>query len=65
MSKLGLISVLGACACFAQNAAEAESNSAPVPRAELVVNTSKVKRAQLVVKGRMVERAELVRLTGQ
>ena len=38
-----------------------QSDSKPVPRAELIVNTSEVKRAQLVVNGRVVERAELVR----
>jgi hypothetical protein len=38
-----------------------ESDSKPVPKAELIVNTSQVKRAQLVVNGRVVERAELVR----
>ena len=44
-----------------QNVAEAESDSKPVPRAELIVNTSEVKRAQLVVNSRVVERAGLVR----
>ena len=38
-----------------------ESDSKPVPRAELIVNTSQVKRAQLVVNSRVVERAEPVR----
>ena len=42
-----------------------ESDSKPVPRAELIVNTSEVKRAQLVVNGRVVERAELVRPRNQ
>jgi hypothetical protein len=41
--------------------ATAQSDSKPVPRAELIVNTSEVKRAQLVVNNRAVERAELVR----
>ena len=45
--------------------AEAESDSKPVPRAELIVNTSEVKRAQLVVNSRMVQRAELVRPRSQ
>jgi hypothetical protein len=48
-----------------QNLAGADSDSTPVPRAELVVNNSEVKRAQLVVKGRIVERAELVRTRRQ
>jgi hypothetical protein len=43
-----------------QNVAKAETDSKPVPRAELVVNTSEVKRARLVVNGRIVERAERV-----
>jgi hypothetical protein len=42
-----------------------QSDSKPVPRAELIVNTSEVKRAQLVVNGRVVERAELVRRRNQ
>ena len=42
-----------------------ESDSKPVPRAELIVNTSQVKRAQLVVNGRVVERAEPVRPSRQ
>jgi hypothetical protein len=41
--------------------ATTQSDSKPVPRAELIVNTSEVKRAQLVVNYRVVERAELVR----
>ena len=32
-----------------QNVVKAESDSKPVPRAELIVNTSEVKRARLVV----------------
>jgi hypothetical protein len=48
-----------------QNLAGADSDSTPVPRAELVVNNSEVKRAQLVVNGRIVERAELVRTRRQ
>ena len=42
-----------------------QSDSKPVPRAELIVNTSEVKRAQLVVNSRVVERAELVRPRNQ
>ena len=42
-----------------------QSDSKPVPRAELIVNTSEVKRAQLVVNNRVVERAELVRPRNQ
>jgi hypothetical protein len=41
--------------------ATTQSDSKPVPRAELIVNTSEVKRAQLVVNYRVVERVELVR----
>ena len=48
-----------------QSLAKGESDSTPVPRAELIVNTSEVKRAQLVVNGRIVERAELVRPKSQ
>jgi hypothetical protein len=48
-----------------QNVAKAQSDSKPVPRAELIVNTSEVKRAQLVVNNRVVERAELVRPRNQ
>ena len=44
-----------------QSLAKGQSDSIPVPRAELIVNTAEVKRAQLVVNGRIVERAELVR----
>jgi hypothetical protein len=45
--------------------ATAQSDSKPVPRAQLIVNTSEVKRAQLVVNNRVVERAELVRRRNQ
>ncbi len=48
-----------------QTGAKAESDSKPVPKAELIVNTSEVKRAQLVVNSRVVERAEQVRHRGQ
>jgi hypothetical protein len=44
-----------------QNVADTDSDSKPVPRAELIVNTSEVKRAQLVINSRTVKRAELVR----
>jgi hypothetical protein len=48
-----------------QNVAEVESDSKPVPRADLIVNTSQIKRARLIVNSRMVKRAELVRPKGQ